>query len=381
MTLQESRCPLCHGKALALSPPHPDQSMLSDGRVIPRALTRLSCIVCGAASHAFGSSGKEVRSIYDSGYELAGAAPKSDAARARAYCRWIQSECSAPRSILEIGCGSGALLRELLVRWPEASGYGIDPALPEGNRSDSRVRLERGFVEDISEDMRNFDLIVAVNVIEHMPSPGGFLAALQGRLAPNGKIIIICPAAQPPNVELLFFDHLYSLTHDALSVACKPAPLVAKRRTLAPPDIGDFQMMLFDTVSPASDLSQQQHYSISDLWSKRQSYLECWSKLDHVLLDRSKSASRLVAFGGGQTAALLRAYAPRTWARVELIMLDDVNEAWTLGPPIASYQDAVQNLSAARVLIATSPRAQIAIADRLRSDGMQSIAWNDLIPN
>jgi SAM-dependent methyltransferase len=355
--------------------------MLSDGRVLPRALKKLSCLGCGAISHASAIAGSEVRDIYDRGYSLAGAAPRSDAARARAYSRWIESECTPPRSILEIGCGSGSLLRQLVAAWPESRGYGIDPALPENARSDDRIRLQRGFIEDIPDDVRNFDLIVAVNVIEHMPDPGQFLTALHARLAPKGRVVVVCPAADPPNVELLFYDHLYSLTPEALAAASSTTGLVASRRRLAPPEVGDFQMIVFDTLGPPFEVLPLRHPSFSELCAKRQSYLERWLHLDSTLLERSKPASRLVAFGGGQTAALLRAYAPRTWARVELIVLDDVTESWALGRPIASYRDAVHNLADAKVLIATMPRSQALIADRLRGDGVQSIAWNDWLPN
>jgi SAM-dependent methyltransferase len=355
--------------------------MLSDGRIIARKLAKLSCVACGAAFHASETPGPDIREIYSSGYALAGAAPKSDAARARAYCGWIQSECSTPRSILEIGCGSGALLKDMLSAWPAAKGYGIDPAQPEAGWSDVRIRLERGFVEDIPQDWQALDLIVAVNVVEHVPNLGAFLAALQPRLAPTGKIVIIFPAAEPPNVELLFFDHLYSLTPAALRAASKPALLVAGKQTSAPREIGDFQMLVFNRADGASDMSLQWDRPFPDLHARRQSYLERWSKLDQTLLDRSKPGARLVAFGAGQTAALLRAYAPRMWARVGLMVLDDIKEAWKLGPPIASYQDAVQNLGGAEVLIAASPHAQKAIAERLRNDGMRPIEWNDLIPN
>ena len=89
----------------------------------------------------------------------------------------------------------------------------------------------------------------------------------------------------------------------------------------------------------------------------------------------------MVAFGGGQTAALLRAYAPHTWERVDLIVLDDTNETWDLGKPIAPYRNAVQTLQAAQTLIATAPRTQKAVAERIRKDGLYPIVWDDLIAN
>jgi SAM-dependent methyltransferase len=381
MTFRKARCPLCNGNAMALCPPHHEQSVISDGRVIPHALKKLSCVNCGATFHDSSVSHEDIRRIYDSEYTLSGVAPKSDAARAVAYAQWVRTECSVPRSIFEVGCGSGALLREFSTIWPEAVCFGVDPALPSPDRRDTKLRLERGFVEDVPNDAGMFDLIVAVNVIEHTSNPGRFLASLQTRLSPGGRMLIVCPSAEtPPNAELLFFDHLYSLTTNSLTAAVAGTPLIARSQSLAPLAIGDFQMVTFDATGRASELRLPQE-AFSDLWSRRDSYLKAWHDLDQILLNRSQSFPRLVAFGGGQTAALLRAYAPRTWARLELIVLDDVEEAWTLGIPIDSYTNAVQGLGAAGILIAAVPRAQTALAERLRRDGLQPIRWDDLIAN
>ena len=378
--VQNSRCPICNGNAMALCLPHPRQSIASDGRVISHELRKLSCVVCGTAFHASAVPPETVQAIYDKGYSLARVAQKSDTARARDYAQWIQTVCTAPRSILEVGCGSGALLKELSAFWPDAVCFGVDPALSSAERSAPRLRLERGFVEDVPNDIAGFDLIVAVNVIEHTLNPGAFLASLSSRLGLDGKIVIVCPAAEPPNSELLFFDHLYSLTATALRLSVVRTPLVTRKTAPAPTAIGDFQMVVFDTADQASDLTRAGD-SFLELGSKRLAYLKSWGELDQNLLGRARSAPRLVAFGGGQTAALLRAYAPDTWARIELIVLDDEDEAWTLGIPVASYQDCVRSLAGARILIAASPRVQGAIADRLRRDGLQPIRWDDLITN
>jgi hypothetical protein len=235
---------------------------------------------------------------------------------------------------------------------------------------------------NVPNEIANFDLIVAINVIEHTLDPGIFLTSLRSRLAPDGSILIVCPAAFPPNSEMLFFDHLYTLTLNTLDLAVVGSPLVARKYLLAPASIGDFQMVTFE-IDPASRAldSKRPHQSFQELWSRRQAYLNSWHNLDRNLLDRARSATRVVAFGGGQTAALLRAYAPETWARIELMVLDDVNEAWALSVPTGSYRDSVPKLKEAMVLIATSPRVQGFLADRLRSDGLRSIRWDDLIAN
>jgi hypothetical protein len=101
--------------------------------------------------------------------------------------------------------------------------------------------------------------------------------------------------------------------------------------------------------------------------------------LDQILLDRSRSTTDLIAFGAGQTAALLRTYAPKTWARITSLVLDDPAEAWSLGRPVASYRDAVQS-PGRTALIATTPHAQQAVARRLERDGLHPFIWSELIP-
>ncbi|MGT2434951.1 class I SAM-dependent methyltransferase [Bradyrhizobium betae] len=352
--------------------------MLSDGKAITRALAKMSCLACGSAFHASKTAEADIRAIYDDGYTLASAAPKSDAGRARAYGDWIRREFEPPKAILEIGCGSGALLSELLRSWPDAHACGVDPALPTAAQSQQNIRLLRGFVEDVPTGTGPFDLIIAVNVIEHTTSPSAFLRSLRDHLAPNGRIVIICPDGHSPNVELMFFDHLYSLTRDGLRICGRGAALVAERQMPAPSNIGDFQISIFvQTDDRAPPLVHDT--DPTRLHSERQTYLEHWRMLDQFLLDQSRSAADLLAFGAGQTAALLRTYAPGIWTRITSLVLDDPAEAWNLGRPVASYRDAVQN-SGKSILIAATPYVQQAIARRLKDDGLHPITWNELIP-
>lgn len=378
--LQDMPCPLCAGTAIALPVPHPGRSVVSDGRVIARPLQKMSCLQCGAACHASNLADDDVRAIYAGDYALAAAAPESDAARARIYAGWIREQSPPPpRRVLEVGCGSGALLRELSHIWPDAECVGIDPAPPRQERSDRKIRIERGFIEDMPDDSVGFDLIVAINVIEHLRDPSGFLASLQRRLASRGRIIIVCPAAMPPNSELVFYDHLYSLTPEALIRAAATTSLQSVKGTPAPASIGAFQMMLFESGSQNSGRSQL-YGDFQGLHSDRQSYLERWRTLDELLLARSSDAARLVVFGGGQTAAMLRAYAPSCWARTEMILLDNTSEAWALDKPVHCYENAVNSLANSQVLIATAPRVQAVIAERLKDDGLPAIRWDDVIP-
>jgi rRNA maturation protein Nop10 len=67
-TVQAASCPLCGGKTIVLPVPNPEQSVISDGRMVARALKKLSCLACGAACHASNPSPDDIKAIYARDY-------------------------------------------------------------------------------------------------------------------------------------------------------------------------------------------------------------------------------------------------------------------------------------------------------------------------
>lgn len=87
-----------------------------------------------------------------------------------------------PRSICEVGCGAGEILRILHERLePERSvGFEIAPAAHELCLGRTTAGLE--FVlGDASESDERFDLMLLMDVIEHVEDPIGFLRGLRAR--------------------------------------------------------------------------------------------------------------------------------------------------------------------------------------------------------
>lgn len=99
------------------------------------------------------------------------------------------------RKALDVGCGAG-LLAEPLVRLG-ADVTGIDAAAEvihvarahaEGQGLDIDYRV--GGVEELSGQ---YDLVTAMEVIEHVADPAAFVKALEARLAPGGLMILSTP--------------------------------------------------------------------------------------------------------------------------------------------------------------------------------------------
>jgi SAM-dependent methyltransferase len=97
--------------------------------------------------------------------------------------------------ILEVGCGTGSNL-ELLKRYGEVDA--IEPDDPARALASARsgIAVKGGLLPDgVKLDDGAYDLIVLLDVLEHIPDDKGTLAALRSKLAPGGKLMVTVPAA------------------------------------------------------------------------------------------------------------------------------------------------------------------------------------------
>jgi 2-polyprenyl-3-methyl-5-hydroxy-6-metoxy-1,4-benzoquinol methylase len=117
--------------------------------------------------------------------------------------RWQQAN-----RCLEVGAGSGLLLREFIRRFPDKTFEGI-----ELNRAAAKLAREHGLPvyqgETDSIDAGQFDLIYSVAVLEHVVSPAGFTSELRRLLKPEGLLFLCQPTQDVPSYDIFFIDHLY----------------------------------------------------------------------------------------------------------------------------------------------------------------------------
>jgi SAM-dependent methyltransferase len=367
-------CPGC-GRGDAVGLPIPaERSMLSDGRVIARPLDKLWCRGCGLIRHRQPPTPAEISAIYSGAYGLPALTGTREQFRGRAYASAILGALGEPRDglrLLDVGCGSGAMLRALLER-EEASSFrltGIDPALPAAlAQVGEHLTLKRGFPDrDLAGHdlvgLGPFDVVISINTIEHTPDPAKFLATLETLMAPGGAAIVICPTTEFANDELLFFDHFWSISGQAMAGFAASAGLhLIDHAGLASPLAG-FQLFRFARSASAKAVAGIEKASADAI-----AYLTAWKELDASLERQLAEANKPAqAFGAGQMAALLRAYAPRSFAMLKRFLLDHPEEAWPLGPAVR--YDGFNTLDGWITLVAVHPSAQHAVAARIRGDG------------
>jgi methionine biosynthesis protein MetW len=97
-------------------------------------------------------------------------------------------------SILELGCHSGYLSAYLTARGNVVFGLDSDAEAVEA----ARRRGIEAEVRDLEEadplrDRSDFDLILALNVLEHLRSPESLLESALGSIAPGGRLIVSVP--------------------------------------------------------------------------------------------------------------------------------------------------------------------------------------------
>src|SRR5262245_30097462 len=101
-----------------------------------------------------------------------------------------------PRRVLDIGCGTGYLLRELAQKLPAAEVLrGIDaaPRMAEVARSmpsDTRLSFTLGVAEDLPYEDASFDLVVSTTSFDHWQDQQRGLAECARVLEPEGHLLL-----------------------------------------------------------------------------------------------------------------------------------------------------------------------------------------------
>ena len=96
-------------------------------------------------------------------------------------------------NILDVGCGTGTLLRKILDERPQVKAYGLD--LSEGmldiarGKLPKRVELVWGEAESLPYDNKRFELVVMVNSLRFFLNPEQAVKEGYRVLRPGGKLV------------------------------------------------------------------------------------------------------------------------------------------------------------------------------------------------
>jgi len=114
---------------------------------------------------------------------------------------WQADECSRTpldgKSALDVGCGAGLLAEPLARLGAKVTGMDASPeviAVARGHAATMGLAIDYR-VGDVQAMEGQFDLVTAMEVIEHVADPAAFLKALAKRLASGGLLVMSTPNA------------------------------------------------------------------------------------------------------------------------------------------------------------------------------------------
>jgi len=97
------------------------------------------------------------------------------------------------RRLLEIGCARGDLLAIARERGWEVQGVELSRHAGESARAEHGLPIRIGTLDEHAAELRDFDVVIATDVIEHVPTPLSFVRGLRNTLCPGGMCLLETP--------------------------------------------------------------------------------------------------------------------------------------------------------------------------------------------
>jgi len=113
----------------------------------------------------------------------------------------LRASCPAGGRVLDLGCGTGAVLERLVATGaPFASYTGVDQSAAMLGRARAKlgampaVRFEQLDLRRDPLPAGPFDLVTSAWALEHLPDPGPLVASAADRLRPGGRLVLLFEA-------------------------------------------------------------------------------------------------------------------------------------------------------------------------------------------
>jgi SAM-dependent methyltransferase len=130
-------------------------------------------------------------------------------------------------TVLDVGAGAGHVSDAIRRRFPDAAITCV-----EGDEASRTSLLARGYKchASLDESAGTFDVVLLIEVIEHVPRPVEFLRLCANKLSPGGRVFLTTPCGQTArgSVRTNAYDtpeHVQFFTERSLQRACAEAGL------------------------------------------------------------------------------------------------------------------------------------------------------------
>ena len=387
--MTRATCQMCGSNEwLDLPSPTDGRSVTTTGRIIDESLSKAQCASCGFGQNLH-SPVSGLTEYYEQDYATYYDRPGTTqfhAARYRVLAEWMATVLRgpAPSTILDVGCGQGGAMEAMKAFYPQAHIEGLEPS-----HYNSQVARQKGFqihehrVGTAALPRDHYDLVYCNNVLQHVTDTRQFLASLKELAGPNGVIVITCPDASIPNLELLWADQSFSFL---------PANLIALSRDIGVPTVSWLASQFSTPLPPAQLLLLSENIQwqercpgmdvpdldLKETYRSRCEYLGSFAKIDDHICACIRDCERVFNFGASYWSSLLAAYCPRYWQRVSACLVDQIDniEPAFLDKKVLEI-GSVRPTDADALVFGTTPSTHKALVEKLSSFWRRIISWDD----
>jgi SAM-dependent methyltransferase len=207
-------CPVCHGEQGEIL--HSQRLVVMDDYPLPPSFDVVQCSACGMVFNRNSATQKD----YDSFYErfsvhqnpaesADGDIPVWEVTRLQNLTEITANSAPSKGSrILDVGCSSGGLLKNLVFRG-FSNVVGVDPSpVCVAHVRAKGIEAYQGGAGDLPENIGTFDLITLTGVLEHIEDVHATIASLVRLCSPAGRILVEVPDA------IRYADFLHSPFQD-----------------------------------------------------------------------------------------------------------------------------------------------------------------------
>ena len=96
--------------------------------------------------------------------------------------------------VLDVGCGTGELLRRLRAKYPDAVLAGLDPVAEmlavAGDKLSGKEDLRIGYADSLPWSASTFDVVVSCNMFHYITHPVDALREMARVLRPGGALVL-----------------------------------------------------------------------------------------------------------------------------------------------------------------------------------------------
>jgi SAM-dependent methyltransferase len=118
-----------------------------------------------------------------------------------------------PARTLELGCANGAFVALLAEAGYRSTGLDLSPAVTQQARDAFQIPVLTGLIEDQGIPPSSFDVIVMMDVVEHLLDPVGTLRHVGRALTDDGLLLLQTPHYDPS----LSFEQMRAASHPFLA--------------------------------------------------------------------------------------------------------------------------------------------------------------------